>query len=154
MRPITHTHEHGALRRRSITGAPGSTGPMMTPMVDVVLVILIFFMGSATIAGHEWFLGASIERDDSPERVTRPSLALPTPVIATRVVVLGGESMVLGLGPDPITLDDARRTIETMDLGDPSALVVTIGADDDAPMGDVVDLHDAWHARGVNVRLE
>lgn len=150
----THAHEHGALRRRSITGAPSSGGPMMTPMVDVVLVILIFFMGSATIAGHEWFLGASIERDGPAPDQSRPSLTIPTPVIATRVVLLDGRSMVLGLGPDPVALDDARRTIETMDLGDPTALIVTLGADDDVPMGDVVALHDAWHARDVRVRIE
>ena len=29
-------------------------GPNMTPMVDVVMVILIFFMASATFAGAEW----------------------------------------------------------------------------------------------------
>lgn len=31
-------------------------GPNMTPMVDVVMVILVFFMVSAAFAGPEWFL--------------------------------------------------------------------------------------------------
>jgi len=35
-------------------------GPNMTPMVDVVMVILIFFMASAAILGPEWFLKASL----------------------------------------------------------------------------------------------
>jgi len=32
----------------------------MTPMVDVVMVILIFFMASAAFLGAEWFLKAAI----------------------------------------------------------------------------------------------
>lgn len=35
-------------------------GPNMTPMVDVVMVILIFFMASAAYLGSEWFLRAAI----------------------------------------------------------------------------------------------
>lgn len=154
MKPWIHTHEHGALRKRSITGAPTTSGPMMTPMVDVVLVILIFFMGSATIAGHEWFLGASIEDNDPEPSPAAPTLGLPTPIIETRVVMLGTTPHVLGLGPDPITLDEARSVISSMDMDDPDTIVVTISADDDAPMGDVVDLHDSWNALGVRVRLE
>ena len=35
-------------------------GPNMTPMVDVVMVILIFFMASAAILGPEWFLKSTL----------------------------------------------------------------------------------------------
>lgn len=35
-------------------------GPNMTPMVDVTLVILIFFMASAAFLGPEWFVRASL----------------------------------------------------------------------------------------------
>ncbi|HVU63312.1 MAG TPA: biopolymer transporter ExbD [Phycisphaerales bacterium] len=35
-------------------------GPNMTPMVDVVMVILIFFMAFAAFMGNEWFLRAAI----------------------------------------------------------------------------------------------
>lgn len=51
-------------------------GPNMTPMVDVVMVILIFFMASAAILGPEWFLKASLPvaggKDDAkpPVRLT------------------------------------------------------------------------------------
>jgi biopolymer transport protein ExbD len=37
-------------------------GPNMTPMVDVVMVILIFFMASTSFVGTEWFLRAAIPR--------------------------------------------------------------------------------------------
>ena len=35
-------------------------GPNMTPMVDVVMVILVFFMASAAFVGPEWFLNALV----------------------------------------------------------------------------------------------
>lgn len=35
-------------------------GPNMTPMVDIVMVILIFFMGATTFAGAEWFLHMAV----------------------------------------------------------------------------------------------
>ena len=40
------------LRQRNIFENRGRFGPNMTPMVDVVLVILIFFMAATTIAGQ------------------------------------------------------------------------------------------------------
>ncbi len=52
-------------------------GPNMTPMVDVVMVILIFFMASASVMGPEWFLRVALPRrpaagaspHDQPARV-------------------------------------------------------------------------------------
>lgn len=55
-------------------------GPNMTPMVDIVMVILIFFMASAAFLGNEWFLKAAIPfeagRGKSPDKPNDP-LALP-----------------------------------------------------------------------------
>lgn len=35
-------------------------GPNMTPMVDVVMVILVFFMASTAVLGPEWFLKSAL----------------------------------------------------------------------------------------------
>ena len=35
-------------------------GPNMTPMVDVVMVILVFFMASTAVLGPEWFLRSAL----------------------------------------------------------------------------------------------
>jgi biopolymer transport protein ExbD len=40
-------------------------GPNMTPMVDVVMVILIFFMASTTMLGPEWLLKSGVARADA-----------------------------------------------------------------------------------------
>lgn len=52
---------HSALKRRDALHSHSMHfGPNMTPMVDVVMVILIFFMASAAFLGSEWFLRAAI----------------------------------------------------------------------------------------------
>jgi len=72
---------HSTLRRRDALHAHSMHfGPNMTPMVDVVMVILIFFMASAAFLGSEWFLRAAIPfeagRGTNPARPNDPT-ALP-----------------------------------------------------------------------------
>ncbi|MFN7374789.1 MAG: ExbD/TolR family protein [bacterium] len=51
------------LRSRSAREAAGQHhGPNMTPMVDVVMVILVFFMVSAAFLGPEWLLQGVVPR--------------------------------------------------------------------------------------------
>lgn len=76
---------HKALRRRDALHSHSMHfGPNMTPMVDVVMVILIFFMASAAFLGSEWFLRAAIPfeagRGTSTRKPNDP-LALPPPKI-------------------------------------------------------------------------
>jgi biopolymer transport protein ExbD len=71
----------GGLRRRDALHMHSlHFGPNMTPMVDIVMVILIFFMASAAFLGNEWFLKAAIPfdagRGKSPDKKNDP-LALP-----------------------------------------------------------------------------
>jgi biopolymer transport protein ExbD len=50
----------GFRRRDALHSHSLHFGPNMTPMVDIVMVILIFFMASAAFLGGEWFLKAAI----------------------------------------------------------------------------------------------
>lgn len=50
----------GFARRGALHRGAGHFGPDMTSMVDVVMVLLIFFMASAAFLGEEWFLSAAI----------------------------------------------------------------------------------------------
>jgi biopolymer transport protein ExbD len=51
---------HGFRNRSARAMHESHYGPNMTPMVDVVMVILIFFMASAAILGPEWFIKSSL----------------------------------------------------------------------------------------------
>lgn len=148
--------DHGALRRRSVLDHHGPRiGSSMTPMVDVVLVILIFFMGSATIVGHEWFLKAQVAPSDTPGKADQSgSVALPVPVIEIGLRTTDSGVRVSGLASESLTVDEAAAMIGSLDLGaDPGSLVVVVSGEDEVPMGAVSRIHDAWQARSVRVRM-
>jgi biopolymer transport protein ExbD len=116
-------------------------GPNMTPMVDVVMVILIFFMASAAIMGPEWFLRSALEkkeaaRQDAPTRV--------------RVVLLPGGVARVGVDDgetEPMALFqvESRLRDEAASRG-AASLVVLVEPAPEALYEDIVKVHD-WCAR-------
>lgn len=135
-------------RRSVLDRAPGSGMPNMTPMVDVTLVILIFFMASSAIVGPEWFLPASL-----PESGPASSaLALPSPVVRAEVFTRDGAVIVRGLGPEA-PLEDAIASVGSLDPAVARGLVVEIDASDDAPYAAVARLHAVLVERGAQVRF-
>jgi biopolymer transport protein ExbD len=62
-------------------------GPNMTPMVDVVMVILVFFMASSAILGPEWFVRAALP----VAAPARADPAAPDRSVRVRIAVLRGE---------------------------------------------------------------
>ncbi len=143
------------LQRRSVFGKTNQrSGLMMTPMVDVVLVILIFFMASTTIAGYEWFLEAAVEVPVESEGETQEArFVLPAAVIDVDLVAGDdGVTLVYGVfGDAGVAVERAAGVIGGMEIGDSGSLTVRLGAGDDVPMGDVMAVHDAWNARGIRV---
>src|SRR4051812_37590647 len=61
-------------------------GPNMTPMVDVVMVILIFFMASTAFLGPEWFLKTHL-----PAASAAPPSDAPEPTRLRVTLTLGAE---------------------------------------------------------------
>ena len=148
----THPSRSRPLRQRNIFENRGRFGPNMTPMVDVVLVILIFFMAATTIAGQEWFL-----KVDLPETHEQDSASLqfdlPTPMLDVTLFMQGNAIMVRGLGDAPRSLDALIEQIEGMDPSASDGLILRIGASDEVPYGSIIALHDAGSAQGMRVAL-
>jgi len=75
----------GFRRRHAGARAALHAGPNMTPMVDVVMVILVFFMASAAFVGPEWFLTAQAVSRTPPPIPTTPtgggSVPAPEPLL-------------------------------------------------------------------------
>jgi len=149
--PQTSTRSR-PLRQRNIYTGRGRFGPNMTPMVDVVLVILIFFMAATTIAGQEWFLRADLpeQRDETDDD---PGFDLPTPMLDLAIFVDAGAVRVRGLGDEPLALDTVIERIAGMDPAMSEGLIVRIGAGDEVPYGAIVALHDAGNAKGMRVAI-
>jgi biopolymer transport protein ExbD len=132
-------------------------GPNMTPMVDVVMVILIFFMASAAMLGPEWFVAARLPKAGGV--AATPDLA-PTRVLvrmvsgggggggggggSVTISVNGGVGMALpapGTRDSVRALDAVRGAIEAAASGTRENVVVLVEPDAKTPYEWVVRVH-------------
>ena len=153
-----------ALRRRlSLARARDlHHAPNMTPMVDVVMVILVFFMASSAVLGPEWFIksalpvrsaaaGAAAEvlRLEFTLRSAPGASAAPTtpaaPVTPTQSrTLVSGESLdgaplaALAARLEQLAKDNAGREIAVLLKPDPRV-----------PMQDLVFAHDVCNRLGI-----
>lgn len=124
-------------------------GPNMTPMVDVVMVILIFFMAGTTFIGRELLLRSAVETAPGRAGETR-ALELPPVQLDLRLRAGPDETLVTGLGRAEVTIDEAAALLGALVAGTPAdEVVVTIVPDPDVPYADVVRLHSACHRAGI-----
>lgn len=140
------------LRQRNIFGGKGRFGPNMTPMVDVVLVILIFFMAATTIVGQEWFLKADLP-EQREEEAASSGYELPTPMLDVELFLRDGEVLARGMGGDPVPIGQAIERIEAMDAALSDGLILRIGAGDSVPYGAIVAIHDAGNAKNMRIAI-
>ena len=142
-----------ALRRRNALSVWSMNfGPSMTPMVDVVLVILIFFMASASLAGPEWFLKAALPTGEGREAASEPDPFDMPPARFPVVLRVGGDGVtrVSGFGVDDATVGAfVSRMTEVVSRLAPDALVVVIDAEDGVPYADVVRVHEGCAHLGI-----
>ena len=145
----------------------GAIGLNMTPMVDVVLVILIFFMGAMGLAAAEQFLGtgtpppettntspssSSLNNPNPPE----PTQGAPASRAFLRLTVgAGGRTVVNGLGLVNVSIAEvAQRLDDLVKSGFDSSVIVVVAPARDVPYQDVVLVHDAAARAGIsNIRL-
>ncbi len=123
--------------------------PDMTPMVDVVMVILIFFMASSALVGPELLLRAQI----APE--AREREATPTPMIApaalvVRLSAVSGATLASGMGLRDATVEQMLARIQDrhadLRAGD---IPVVVQATPEVPYQRVVDVIAALERAGV-----
>ncbi|CAN5730322.1 hypothetical protein BH11PLA1_BH11PLA1_05950 [soil metagenome] len=154
-----------ALRRRSPLGrASTHIGPNMTPMVDVVMVILVFFMVSAAFAGPEWFLSTLLPRPALAEGEGEPDPALPVtaqaPLEMVRITLSltaneAGETRVTGEGMERVTLAEAAKVLAARVADLPagaeagSKIEILIKPEPNVPYKDVVRLHELVLEAGI-----
>jgi biopolymer transport protein ExbD len=143
-------------RRRSARHSWELTyGPAMTPMVDVVMVILIFFMASATFAGMEWFLKTALPKQGVVERPATGEAGDPFRLPPARFEITlergrDGATVATGQGFEPTPMEDLKARLEELARGAGAEdLVLVIRSNADVPYGDVIRAHDAATAAGI-----
>lgn len=125
----------------------------MIPMVDVVMVILIFFMASTSFVGTEWFLRAAIPRQaeaaEQPEEGGDP-FRLPPARFEVLLRVQEGQTHFTGraLGAGPLQ----GLSVQLQELARDASgeeLILIIRAEANVPYADVIRAHEAAAAAGI-----
>lgn len=144
-----------SLRRRDAMHLHGLCyGPNTTPMVDVVMVILIFYMSVASFAGTEWFLRSGLPRPGAGPGGSQTQ-ADPFDLGAARFeITLGrgadGRTTVRGQGFEGLSIDELPGRLRSLAAGTGQEdLVLVIRAESGVPYGDVIRAHDAAAAAGI-----
>ena len=132
-------------------------GPNMTPMVDVVMVLLIFFMATASLLGPEVLLGARMaeppdvaSESAAAEAGEREVFRIEPPSFEVSLRIGEGGVRVTGLGLSDAPLASvtgaAAQLAERLGAVDDIAIVIT--ATDDTPYEAVVRVNEACRAAG------
>lgn len=117
-----------------------SDGPItsinITPLVDVVLVVLIIFMATAPMISRR-AMNVEVPRVEKSDKAATDALA----------VALNGKRE-LTLSGEPTTLEDLKKVLSAATAAKPDQ-PVTLSADKTLPYGEVADLLDAVRSSGV-----
>lgn len=129
-------------------------GPNMTPMVDIVMVILIFFMATAAFMGSEWFLKAAIPFEAGRgTSVNRPNDPLAIPLKPLEVMMdanTDGRTVVTFLELNRVSVEEFIARISQFPRNQTtSELEVVIKPMSRVPYADVVRVHAACDAAGI-----
>ncbi len=127
-------------------------GPNTTPMADVILVMLIFFMASVALVGPKMFLTTSLAGAQVDSSIARTSaFELPPAMFRVRLMMQGDEVIVAGLGAGECSMDEARSRLSAMTGGQQSTdIIITVAPNADVPMQAVVAMQEACRLAGIS----
>ncbi len=153
----TRARRGGGFRRRdALYNWSLHFGPNMTPMVDVVMVILVFFMASAAFLGPEWYL-KSLVPQKPPEgaglSAAQGKSAADLPPVRLEIVLdldAAGRTIASGAGKTGVTLDEIAAALAVVAKGTAQDKIeVLIRPAAKVPYRDVVKLHEAAQRAGI-----
>ncbi len=141
----------GGFRRRDAASlASRDFGPNMTPMVDIVMVILIFFMAGSAFIGPEWFLTVGMAPGAGAAKPAEPSLDLPTARTVIRLRTdASGATVVTGLELADAGIDAlSARLDEYLKSGAAKSVHVVIEPAQASRYQDVIRVYDLCQRAG------
>lgn len=125
-------------------------GPNMTPMVDIVMVILIFFMAGTAFVGPEWFLRAALPAARAGPGPGEDPFALPPARFEISLLVDSGRTLATGVGLVGAPLADLERALD--DLGREArgtGVIILLRPAAPVPYRDVIRVRDACERAGL-----
>ena len=113
-------------------------GPTLTPMVDVVMVILIFFMASTVVLGPEWFIPARVPKQDA----LAPQTQNTPPPRAIIKLTRSNDVTIITINDQPTTLESLAQTLASIIPSDRQAdAIILVQPESNVPYEDVVQTH-------------
>lgn len=112
------------------------TGINVTPLVDVVLVVLIIFMATAPMIARR-AIKVEVPKVSKAEKTATEAIA----------VALNGKRELTASGK-PTTLDELKKMLSAATALKPDQ-AVTLSADKSLPYGEIAELLDAVRSAGV-----
>lgn len=128
-------------------------GPNMTPMVDVVMVILVFFMASASVLGPEWLLRTALPPQRRPAAAAAPDDLLRVTLALSRIQ--NSTQITLRRSDDPAGHTPRVVTALESDLAElarqrgPGQIAIIVMPQDDVAYEEVVRVHEYCAAAGL-----
>jgi biopolymer transport protein ExbD len=152
-----------ARKRTALGQYSAHLGPNMTPMVDVVMVILVFFMVSAAFIGPEWLLKSTVAKavavDPAPSASGTGSGASddkalrlgPTQIyLRLRFDAATGATTATWLGRVFPNLDEVRTALQKFSDGVAKEKIeVLLDPAANVPYKDYVRVHDICSELGI-----
>lgn len=139
----------GFRRRNAAAVASRHFGPNMTPMVDIVMVILIFFMAGSAFLGPEWFLSVAVRErvegteEAPPEPEPEEGLSIGPVRMTVRLRQEGGATVIDGLGVVGGTIETLGERLRAMrETGASPTVELAIQPTADTPYQDVIRVYD------------
>ncbi len=146
----------GRFRRRdALHGWTLHFGPNMTPMVDVVMVILVFFMASAAFVGADWYLRAGVVAGGKGAQGSSATSQSPRDPLAQRVEVVmdtgtDGRTLVTALDLTRAPIEAFAAKMAAMPRGPAtSKLEMIVRPAVGVPYQDVVRVHESCYGAGI-----
>ncbi len=122
------------------TAPPEEPTLNLTPMIDVILTLVIFFMVASRFTDEEKALGVKVPTVSKQGAVS----AAPSPQVIS--VFSDGHIM---LGKQPVSLDELTKQL-TDARGQYRKLSVIVRGDRNALHGRMTDVYEACHAAGIS----
>ncbi len=140
---------HLPFRKRSAAAVyEQHSGPNMTPMVDIVMVILIFFMASAAILGPEWFVATRLPKAGAVRAGDPAQQPLKLRLVVGRDST--GASTLTINDAQPVIFESSAAAIQSQVAGrDLSEVLILIDPAPNAGYEDVVRLHSICQQLGL-----
>ncbi|MCC6676623.1 MAG: biopolymer transporter ExbD [Phycisphaerales bacterium] len=123
-------------------------GPNMTPMVDVVMVILIFFMASASVLGPEWFLKSALPRAQAAPMIDPAKQPLRLRIELRKEGASPTVASIDGGEPMPLAAVHARL-VDRLATADGAEIIILVAPQNSVPYDEVVRLHELCFRAGI-----